>query len=675
MQKKLPNIDLIFKIILLRAIVSGRIFLKWMLFLSLIIGTVFLSPSFVLAAPIVTSVTPSSGPTAGGTAITVNGTGFDRVGEIWGKQTTGLQNNIPNDVATDSSGNVYMTGSFEDTITFDGVLTLTSGGSTDVWLAKYNSAGTFLWARRGGSTAADVARGIRTDNGGNVYVTGSFSGTATFGALPSIVSAGNTDSFVIKYNSAGTEQWIRRGGGTGADLTNGVSVDASGSVLIAGNFANTATFGAFSSASTGSNDVFVVKYNSAGTEQWLYRPTGGGSDNGNDIDIDSTGNALITGFYTNTLTVGATVLPNTGNTDIFLFKLNTSGVPQWAKAGVGAGPDVGRGVATDSQNNVYITGSYRNSATFGALSLPSSGNLDVFIVGYNSSGTEIWAKTAVGADDDQGNGLATDIFSNLYVTGQYLSTSFAFNTVTLTNGVSQNPFLVKYFLTPRITIDGNNCLNIVYISTTQLTCVTPVGTTGPKNVVVTNPDGTTFTLPGGFVYGGSLVFAIRNAADTASSNSCDLGVATASTLASCSYRLKVSTDAANGYTISMQTSGGLSNGIQTLNDALAGSGGTGGTNISAGTVGVENYGALISTGSITSGGTILRTAIFNAGSINSVRTNYTSPQAMIQANNPNQPSITDLTNTTLITHNLNIANDSVAGDYAQTVTYTVVANF
>jgi len=85
----------------------------------------------VFAAPIITSVVPSSGPTAGGTNITINGTGFTSVGEVWGKQTTGLQNNIAYATATDTSGNVFMTGSFEDTITFDGVTTLTSLGVTD----------------------------------------------------------------------------------------------------------------------------------------------------------------------------------------------------------------------------------------------------------------------------------------------------------------------------------------------------------------------------------------------------------------------------------------------------------------------------------------------------------------------------------------------------------------
>ena len=709
---------------------------KTLILLVFLVNAIFLNQSIVLAAPTVSSVSPSSGPTSGGTTVTITGTGFDRVGEIWGKQTTGIQNNIPNDVATDVSGNVYMAGSFEDKITFDGVTTFTSGGVTDAWLAKYNSAGTFLWARQGSGTGEDLARGVDTDSSGNIYVTGSFSGittfgvlnvtsaggsdafiikyntagteqwirkggstgadisndisvdalgnpiitgsfstTATFGGLLPITSSGSTDAFIIKYNTAGTEQWIRRGGGTITDLANGVSTDSSGSAFIVGTFAGTVTFGTLTSTSSGNNDVFVVKYNSAGAEQWLYAPTGGGNDSGNDIDIDTSGNILVTGSYANTLTVGATILANSGNTDAFIYKLNTAGTPQWAKSGASSGADTGRAVASDAQNNVYIAGNYGNNATFGSLSLANSGGNDVFIVGYSSSGAEIWARSAVGSADDLGNGLATDNFSNLYVTGQYLSTSFVFATVTLTNSNSYNPFLVKYYLTPRITIGGADCTNIVFVSTTQLTCVTPVGTSGAKNVVVTNPDGTVFTLTNGFVYGGSLVFSIRNASDTASFNSCNLGVVTPIALASCSYRLKVGANALNGYAVSVQASGGLGNGAQILNDAAAGSGGAGGSNITAGSVGVESYGILINPGSITSGGTIARSSIFNAGNTNSVRSNYTTPQAMLQANNANQPAATDTVNSSLITHNLNIANDSVAGDYSQVVTYTVIANF
>ena len=568
---------------------------------------------------------------------------------------------------------MYTTGNITGIVNF-GALSVTSSGNTDAFVVKYNSSGVEQWLKKGGGTGADVAKSIAIDSSNNLLIAGSFSNTATFGAF-SVTSSGNTDAFVVKYNSSGVEQWLKKGGSTNVDSTNGVAVDASSNVYIAGNFRNTITFGAFSESSGGSDDVFVVKYNSSGLEQWTYNPNGTGSDFGNDIDIDTLGNVLVTGFYSNTLVVGSTTLPNGGNTDTFLFKLNTSGTPQWAKSGISSGADLGNAVITDNLNNVYISGSYSNTATFGSLSLTNSGGADVFIVGYNSSGTEIWVKSGVGTAADNGNGLTVDSLQNLYVVGQYLSTSMSFGAIALTNGVSYNPFLVKYSLTPSVTIDGNNCTNVVFVSATQLTCTTPPGTSGAKNVIVTNPDGTNYTLAGGFTYGGQISFSIRNAADTANFNSCDLGNPDPTILSSCSYRLKVSTDSSSGYVVYMQSSGGLSNGVNTLNNAAVGTGGTGGSNISLSTLGVENYGILINQGSITGAGTITRTSAFNAGSTNTVNSNYLSATSMLQSTGPNAPSATDTVNTSLITHNLNVAADSVAGSYDQTVTYTVIASF
>ena len=268
-----------------------------------------------------------------------------------------------------------------------------------------------------------------------------------------------------------------------------------------------------------------------------------------------------------------------------------------------------------------------------------------------------------------------DTLQNLYVTGQYLSTALSVGAIGLTNGVANNPFLVKYSLVPSVTIDGNICINVVFISATQITCTTPPGTSGAKNVVVTNPDTSSNTLVGGFTYGGQISFSIRNASDTANFNTCDLGVSDPTILSSCSYRLKISTDSSSGYIVFMQSTGSLTNGSYNLNNAAVGSGGGGGTNISGSTLGIENYGILINQGSITGPGSISRIAAFNAGASNSVNSNYISPTSMIQSAGSNNPLSTDTTNTSLVTHNLNVAPDSVAGSYNQTITYTVIASF
>lgn len=173
----------------------------------------------------------------------------------------------------------------------------------------------------------------------------------------------------------------------------------------------------------------------------------------------------------------------------------------------------------------------------------------------------------------------------------------------------------------------------------------------------------------------SLGILIRNSADTANINTCDFGDVDSSATGSCAYRLKVSTDAASGYIVSVQTSGNLNNGSRSIVNAAVGTGGAGGTLISVATLGLEAYGALINSGSITAAGSITRANAYNAGATNAVNYTTTSNQNLATSTGRNSPLTTDTTNTILVTHLLNVTPDTDAGLYTQTITYTVVASY
>ncbi len=166
----------------------------------------------------------------------------------------------------------------------------------------------------------------------------------------------------------------------------------------------------------------------------------------------------------------------------------------------------------------------------------------------------------------------------------------------------------------------------------------------------------------------NLSFVIRNTADTADTNVCDMGTITTTNVGDCSYRLKVGTNADGGYIINVDTNGGLSNGVDTMNDAAVGAGGTGGTNIVAGN---EFYGAKVDSGVVSSGASVTVASGFDGGATNFVQYNVASPSTLITATGPNEPGATDLTNTSLVTHNAAVAAATEPGQYLQTVTYTV----
>lgn len=171
----------------------------------------------------------------------------------------------------------------------------------------------------------------------------------------------------------------------------------------------------------------------------------------------------------------------------------------------------------------------------------------------------------------------------------------------------------------------------------------------------------------------SLSFNIRNSTDTANQNSCNLGDLSVINSSTCSYRLKVQTNAINGYTVYVQTDGGLTNGSYNFSEADLGTGGGGGVLINNSTAGVEKYGIVVTPGSVTGGSAFLNND-FNAGS-NSVKINSPVAVPVFGATGPNSPGSTDTTNTALVSHNVNISGQTEAGNYTQRVVYTVVPSF
>ena len=156
----------------------------------------------------------------------------------------------------------------------------------------------FRWAKKGAGTADEVGNGVAVDGGGNNYVVGYFkSASVTFGATV-LTTTGGADLFLAKYNFAGTLLWAKKAGGTADDFGNGVALDGAGNIYVTGYFLSTnATFGGTVLTNTGSADIFVAKYDSAGTLLWAKKAGGNGYDAANGIDVDAAGNSYVTGFF------------------------------------------------------------------------------------------------------------------------------------------------------------------------------------------------------------------------------------------------------------------------------------------------------------------------------------------------------------------------------------------
>jgi hypothetical protein len=384
---------------------------------------------------------------AGGAEIFVGK--YDSSGNvIWAKRAGGNSNDFGNSIAIDAAGNSYVTGYFQSTnINFSGVV-LTNGGSANVFVAKYDSAGTLFWARRAGGNGYDAGTGIAVDSSGNSYITGLFYSTnATFGGV-TLTNSGQDNIFVAKYDGLGNVLWAKQAGGSSFDSGLAIAVDSGGNSYVTGNFFSPrADFGGgIILTNSGENDVFVAKYDPSGNVLWARQAKGASDDFAYGIAVDPAGNSYVTGnFLSSILTFRAGVtLTNGGHNDIFLAKFDPSGTVLWAKSAGGSSDDYGYGLTLDQSTNIYLTGNfYSTNANFGSLVLTNAGAHDVFAAKYDASGNVLWAKQAGGAGSESGNGVGVDAGGNSYLTGYFSPTNASFSGILITNTGANDLFLAK----------------------------------------------------------------------------------------------------------------------------------------------------------------------------------------------------------------------------------------
>ncbi len=312
-----------------------------------------------------------------------------------------------------------------------GIDEYTSNGYSDVFLSKFDSSGNFDWVRTWGGLDQDSGEGVVVDGSGNLYVTGLFEDTADFDPGPGTdehTSNGDYDAFLSKFDLSGNFKWARTWGGSSNDFGNGVAVDGSGNVYVTGNFKSTVDFdpgGGDPHTWNGGRDIFLSKFDSSGNFKWARTWGGPEEDYGNEVAVDNSGNVYVTGFFESTLDFdpdGGNPHTSNGSSDVFLSKFDSSGNFKGTRTWGGTWGDGGCGVAADSSGNVYVTGGFCGTVDFepgGGDVHTSNGYQDVFLSKFDSSGNFEWARTWGGSDFDYGHRVAADGSGNVYVTGLF----------------------------------------------------------------------------------------------------------------------------------------------------------------------------------------------------------------------------------------------------------------
>jgi hypothetical protein len=334
-------------------------------------------------------------------------------------------------VALDGSGNVVVAGHYQGVVDLGtGSMTSFTAGSgptMDGFVAKYSPSGVPVWSRGFGGDSADAAQSVAVDSSGNVVVTGFQASTSADYGGGLLSSRGSRDIFVAKYLPSGGYVWAKTIGGTGLDSGSGVAVDGAGNVYVTGYFSTSTAgvdFGCGALFSAGSQDVFLVKYNAAGGCQWSKRFGSTGSDTGNAVAVDTSGNVVIFGNFIGSIDFGVGALTSAGQQDIFVAKFSSAGNYMWAKRFGGTGLDNARGLAVDGSGNVALTGDFVNTINFG-VGGPSltaaSAESDIFVAKLSGAdGSHIWSKRlGSNTTGDAGYGVAMDSGGNVAVTGYF----------------------------------------------------------------------------------------------------------------------------------------------------------------------------------------------------------------------------------------------------------------
>ena len=367
----------------------------------------------------------------------------------WAKSAGGPNLDLGSGITSLSDDSTVVTGSFTYSATFGegeaNETVLDSDDGSVFFVARYNPDGTLAWAKRAGSTGGDRGYGITTLSDDSTVVTGQFGGTATFGEGEAnetvLVSIGDGDIFVARYNPDGNLIWAKRAGGTYDDWGQGITTLSDDSTVVTGYFSGSAIFGEGEANETvlvsdEFYDIFVARYNHDGTLAWAKSAGGTGGDFGRGITTLSDDSTVVTGYFLESVTFGEgeaneTVLESYGIRDFFVARYNTDGTLAWAKQSGGTGNydyDEGWGITTLSDDSTVVTGWFKELATFGdgeenETVLVSTGWGDIFVARYNPDGTLAWAKSAGGPNLDLGYGITTLSDDSTVVTGGFMGSA------------------------------------------------------------------------------------------------------------------------------------------------------------------------------------------------------------------------------------------------------------
>lgn len=299
---------------------------------------------------------------------------------IWAKSISGAFDQVGNALTFDKSGNIVITGAFQEKVDFDpgpAKFEKIADGTFDYFVLKLDTAGQFVWAKTFGTLYSEFGDDIITDADNNIYITGRFSDDLDFDASNQtrmISAKGGYDVFIHKLDSNGNYLWAKSFGSNNNEYPKRIFLNLEKQIIICGYFEYKTDFSTDTNASItvtpkGVGDHFVINLDSSGINNWLRTFGETGQDVYLNSEQDYNGNIFTLGaFYSSSIDLNpgsdSFKIKRTGQNDAFIQKLDKSGNFIWGRSieGSGVSNSYTTGIAVDSLNDIYLTGFFETNA-------------------------------------------------------------------------------------------------------------------------------------------------------------------------------------------------------------------------------------------------------------------------------------------------------------------------
>jgi hypothetical protein len=327
-------------------------------------------------------------------------------------------------VGTDATGGIFIGGAFSDQIDLGSGPVSSVQGSEDVFVARLGPDGALDWRRTFGGDSGDFVRQLAVDPAGQPVIVGRFSGTVSFGSGQTLTSAGSSDMFVAKLAAAGSQTVFARGfsSTTGSENGAGVAADSLGGAFVTGSFDPEIDFGTGPLTSTGDDDVFLARLGNTGDTLSAVRYGDALSDQGYDVAVDPQDGVVMGGEFRGIVDFGGGPQACVGDSNLFLASYAPGGEHRWSmRLGEGETSDHQIAVAVDAEGNTLVTGWFNTELRFGADTLQVTGtpgsDVDVFVAKLGPMGEPLASRSYGTVSGDGGFDVAADPTGAAVITG------------------------------------------------------------------------------------------------------------------------------------------------------------------------------------------------------------------------------------------------------------------